>query len=225
MRPTRPEGAGFLDLETQTNYTRTAKTNAAESIGRMIDWCLGLEVDDDDMDIIVQAWRKSSDHEFSLNQSIQYISRDLLLADFELKPTVANRDPLVQLAIWESGALLKKRHHGWDTSMPMPGITISGHLWECYLFFELNNNLVLSPAQSFTVLSLMSSLDDGGTNTFRHYVNLEWDMADPSSAAYSDGVGPDGVHGMVQRAYNGRMGTEESEGVNFTPIYLIYFRG
>ena len=108
----------------------------------MVDWSLGLEIENEDLLVIDQAWKSHSDNEFSLNQSISYISNYLLLADFEIKEKVSNRDPLVQLAIWQAGGLLKKRHHGWDTSMPIPGITITDHHWECFLFFELNGDLV-----------------------------------------------------------------------------------
>ena len=142
MRPTRPQGAGYLDLENQTASSRTPQNEAAESIGRMVDWSLGLEIENEDLQLIDQAWKSHSDNEFSLNQSISYISNYLLLADFEIKKKVSNRDPLVQLAIWQAGGLLKKRHHEWATSMPMPGITIIGHHWECFLFFELNGDLV-----------------------------------------------------------------------------------
>ena len=142
MRPTRPQGAGYVDLENRTASTGTSQNEAAESIGRMIDWSLGLEIDQDDLELIELAWNSRVDLELSLNQSISYIRKYLLLADIEIKKKASNREPLVQLATWEAGGLLKKRHHGWDTSMPVPGITVTGHQWDCYLFFELNTNLV-----------------------------------------------------------------------------------
>lgn len=104
----------------------------------MVDWSLGLKMDSDDENILLLAWQGLLDHEFSLNQCISCISNYLFLVDFEIKKNVSDRDPLVQLAIWEAGCLLEKRHHGWDTSMPMPGITTSSYLWECFLFFELS---------------------------------------------------------------------------------------
>lgn len=132
MRPTRPQGACYVDLETSTISTRPAQTEAAESISRMIDWCLRLEIDMDDKDIILLAWPNLSDYEFSLIQCTPYISNYLLLVDVGIKTSISNCGPLVQHAIWEAGGLLKKRHHRWDASMPMPGITINGHLWECF---------------------------------------------------------------------------------------------
>ena len=64
MRPTRPQGAGYVDLETRIASTRTTQNEPAESIGRMIDWCLGLEIDSDDKDIILLARRNLVDDEF-----------------------------------------------------------------------------------------------------------------------------------------------------------------
>lgn len=47
---------------------------------------------------------------------------------------------------WEDlqllGALLKHQHHGWNTTMPMPGIIIDGHNWSYFLFLESSGNLV-----------------------------------------------------------------------------------
>ncbi len=206
MRPTRPQGAGYVDLEAHTASARTAQTEAGETIGRMIDWCLGLEIDKDDKDLILQARQNQSDFEFSINQCNSYISSYLLLVDFEIKKTVSSRDPLVQLAIWEAGGLLKKRHHGWDTSMPMPGITIDGHHWECYLFFKLNKDLVRPCIPKLHCVITNVNIDDGGANIIWHYLDLERDMANSIRATYSDGVGPDRVHDMVQKARSRRIG-------------------
>lgn len=108
----------------------------------MVDWSLGMNVDKDDMKVIRQAYSKTEDHAASLNQSISYIKNHPLILDIEIKKTLQPRDPQVQLAIWASSALLKKRLMGWDTSMPMPALAINGHLWEYYIFFEMEDDLV-----------------------------------------------------------------------------------
>ena len=106
MRPTRPQGAGYVDLENRTASTGTSQNEAAESIGRMIDWSLGPEIDQDDLELIELARNSRMDLELSLNQSISYIRKYLLLADIEIKKA-SNREPLVQLATWEADGLLK----------------------------------------------------------------------------------------------------------------------
>lgn len=108
----------------------------------MIDWCLALKVDPRDMMMIAEAFAKIPDYAASLNQSASFIKNNALILDIEIKKVVQPRDPKVQLAIWASSALLKKRLISWDTSLPMPAVAISGHSWEYYIFFELGKNLV-----------------------------------------------------------------------------------
>ena len=119
--------------------------NTAENMGRMVDWCLAMNVDEDDMKVIHQAYAKDADNASSLNQSLSYIRNKPLILDIEIKKTLQPRDPQVQLAIWASAALLKKRLHGWDTSMPSPAIAIDGDVWRYYIFFEMDNDLVRTP--------------------------------------------------------------------------------
>ena len=103
-----------------------------------------MNINSDDMDLIEQAFQNSPDMECTLNQSVSYTRYNPLILDIEIKKTLQLRDPELQLAIWAAAALLKKRHHKWDTSMPMPAISINGHKWEYYIFFEMNENLVCS---------------------------------------------------------------------------------
>lgn len=120
---------------------------AAENMGRMVDWCLAMNIDANDMNTIrkAQAQAKADYNACSLNQSLSYIRNHPLIMDFEIKKTLQPRDPQVQLAIWASSALLKKRLHGWDTSLPMPAVTITGHAWDYYIFFEMGEDLVRVP--------------------------------------------------------------------------------
>ena len=101
-----------------------------------------MTVERNDMKIIYQAFARAEDNAASLNQSLSYIKNHPLILDIGVKKPLQTRDPRVQLAIWASSALLKKRLHGWDTSMPMPAIAIDGHVWDYYIFFEQNNKLV-----------------------------------------------------------------------------------
>ena len=134
----KPDGAALLNDDQSDTKSKTA----SDDIGRMIDWCLGMAVDSDHQALIRKAYQKSADMERSLNQSLSYIRNNPLILDIEIKKTFQPRDPEVQLAIWASAALLKKRHHKWDTSMPMPAIVVNGHNWHYYIFFELNEELV-----------------------------------------------------------------------------------
>ena len=222
MRPTRPEGAGYIDLEVISNNSRAT---AAEGLSRMVDRCLGFKLSFDHKARILRAWRKLYDNEFSLNQSISYINSNLIFVDFEVKKKVAgSRDPLVQLTIWEMAWLLKRQHHGWDTSMPMPGITINGHSWECYLFFEMDRELVCLPALMCYYTSTNVGLDCCRANSFWQYSRLAWNMANSLPTAYSDGVGPHRVHSMVQRAHNRKLGGQ-CDVIDCVPIVYTYYQG
>ena len=145
IRSTKPGGSSPIDCDSQT-VNSDAKTNTAlENLGRMVDWCLAMNVDQEDMNIIRRWYTKIYDNVCSLNQSLSYIRDYPLILDIEIKKTLQPRDPQVQLAIWASSALLKKRLHGWDTSMPMPAITVNGDQWEYYIFFEMGKDLVRAP--------------------------------------------------------------------------------
>ena len=108
----------------------------------MVDWCVGIDVDANEMEVIEEAFAKTIDHATSLNQTFSYIRDYPLILDIEIKKVLQPRDPQVQLAIWASAALLKKRLMGWDTSLPMPAVAVNGHSWDFYIFFEVNQKLV-----------------------------------------------------------------------------------
>ena len=138
----RPDTKTHIDCDAQSVTSDSKTKSYPESLGRMIDWCLGLNVDRADMAVIRKAFADIVDNAASLNQSLSYIRNTPLILNIEIKKTLQPRDSQVQLAIWASSALCKKRIMGWDTSMPMPAIAVHGHLWEFYIFFEMNKNLV-----------------------------------------------------------------------------------
>ncbi|KAL8953319.1 MAG: hypothetical protein Q9222_000813 [Ikaeria aurantiellina] len=115
----------------------------SQSVSKMVDWTLALDPDNEDEDIIDTAFNTMNCGECSLNQSSSYIRKSALFTDFELKKPHPGSDPGVQLALWESGALLKKRWHGWDTSLPMPGVFVDGYVWHWCLFVAVGKGLVM----------------------------------------------------------------------------------
>ena len=144
MRPKRPspDESIPIDCDAQTVTSDGKVKTPSDNVGRMIDWCLALNVDGNDMEVIQQAFSKTRDYKSSLNQTFSYIRHHPLILDIEIKKVSQPRDPQVQLAIWASAALLKKRHMGWNTSLPMPAVAINGHSWDYYIFFEMDKNLV-----------------------------------------------------------------------------------
>ena len=108
----------------------------------MVDLSIGLDLNRDDERTVDSAFNKMLDNDQSLNQSLSYIKDTPLMVDIELEKTYGNRDPRVQLAVWKAGAFKKMRYHGWDASLPMPGITVSESEWDCFLFFVQDSGLV-----------------------------------------------------------------------------------
>lgn len=142
FRPTIPNGAP-LALEGDSEIvSSTSAAQESRSLARMVDWCLGLRLGYDDGQLVTSAFRKIRLNETSLNQTVAFIKQCPLFLDIEIKKTQTNRNPEVQLAIWASGALRKKQHHGWDTNLPMPAIAVNGHSWDYYLFFGWDDHLV-----------------------------------------------------------------------------------
>lgn len=142
MRMMRPNGRP-LDNGTSSTGAQTIITEDVDvTTSRMVDMALGLELDYEASSIVSRAFETMRDNEHSLNQSLAYIRDTPLFLDFELKKTISNRDPEVQLGIWTAALQLKRLHHGWNTSMPMPGIVVNGHDWVYYLTFEKDDGLV-----------------------------------------------------------------------------------
>ena len=137
----RPNGVPLPD-EARSTGSKTATDDGDVTTTRMVDLALGLNLDDRESEIVAETFRSMMDNEHSLNQSLAYIRDTPLFLDLELKKAVSNRDPDVQLAIWQAALYAKRLYHGWDTSMPMPGIVVSGYDWQCYVMFERDGGLV-----------------------------------------------------------------------------------
>lgn len=149
-----PDGK-ILDSDQQTvtsGSNTTAGADHGRTTTRMIDWSMTLKIHEDDLTIMNLAAQKMRDYKWGVNQSQSYIKTSPIFLDIEVKRSMYDRDPRVQLSIWAAGALLKRRHHGWDTQMPMPAIAIYGDRWEYFISFEVNKDLVGLPLSIFCAL-------------------------------------------------------------------------
>lgn len=141
-------------IATEENSTTvTTEGGKLTPVGRMIDWALALRLNDDESMLVNRAFGTVEYVWRSMNQSLTDFIRECpIFVDLELKKELSLRDPEVQLAVWASAGLLKKRQMQWSTELPMPGIVVDGHMWASYLFFEQNEKLV-SP--SFLAIDLL----------------------------------------------------------------------
>ena len=137
----RPNSRDPVENEAQSITGSTAE-NDTSTTSRMIDLQLGLLLDNCDTKILSRAFANMKDNDQSVNQSTSFIRTVPAIVDFELKKIATNRIPEVQLAIWHAGLYSKRKRHNWDTSMPIPGVTINGYDWQFYITFERDGGLV-----------------------------------------------------------------------------------
>ena len=122
----------------------------------MIDLGIGLVLSFDEQRTVQRYFRSVLDGEKSLNQTLSYPVSIPLFLDLELKKTNSERQPEVQLGVWQAAGFLKRQYEGWnEESMPMPGICINGHVWTYYITFQVKaDDDVVSAAPPQTPRSL-----------------------------------------------------------------------
>ncbi|KAL8904048.1 MAG: hypothetical protein Q9171_007189, partial [Xanthocarpia ochracea] len=111
-------------------------------ISKLIDWAMGLKLSEMEVLRISRAFSKlDRPLERSVNQTFGNLSYCPLFLLLEVKKSNQKTDPRIQLAIWASAAFTKYNMHAWDTSFPIPGVTVNGHEWELFLFYERNDTV------------------------------------------------------------------------------------
>ena len=146
----------------------SSTTGIGSTTSRMVDRQFGLRLSEDEKQIITNAF-KTMDHTLcSLNQTLAPFTKTIpTVVDFEVKAQRDHRDPKVQLAVWASALYSKRGYHGWDTSMPVPGITIIGDEWQCFLTFKGQEELVGNAFPALEMPTNRPDLDHDGPYTFR----------------------------------------------------------
>ncbi|KAI4208903.1 MAG: hypothetical protein LQ351_008102 [Letrouitia transgressa] len=145
---------------------------------RYVDWMLALSPNNRELDLIDEAYQYQSHYGRSLNQTIGPVASCPIFLDIEIKKTHTVRDSRIQLAIWETAAIKKRKVHGWSTSFPIPAITVNGHDWTLYIFYELNNGKVvmMGPVkmgstrdlqEAWRLLRMLWTLVQWGINDYR----------------------------------------------------------
>ncbi|KAL9002775.1 MAG: hypothetical protein Q9188_004317 [Gyalolechia gomerana] len=171
-------------IAAEGSIANTDTENLTTPIGRMIDWVLALRLDDHETKLMSDAFATLPYAKRSLNQSLTDFLRECpIFLDFELKKELSARDPEVQLAVWASAGLSKRKLMGWDSGLPMPGIVVDGHVWTCYLFFEQNNHVIMlgpieigstsTPRGTWQVYYQLMLLVDWGANEYRAWFEKE----------------------------------------------------
>ncbi|KAL8856241.1 MAG: hypothetical protein Q9178_007158 [Gyalolechia marmorata] len=174
IRMRRPGNGSLID-ETKSKVSAADETEMTTT--RMVDVALGLDLSIEDRKSVTNGWAKRgiTDYAWSLNQSLSYIKMNPLFLDMELKKADQTRDPLVQLGMWMAGLFEKRRHHGWDQSVPMPGLVIDGPQWSLYIGYARDDGVVMMACEP---LRFGSTEDIAGTFEIIYKLNilLQWGL-------------------------------------------------
>ena len=211
FRMRRPNGSE-LDVGGSTVASGVAQDSVTTS--RMIDSVLGLQLEEEEEDVILSGFTTLKENERSLNQALSYFPDLPIFLDIEIKQESSARDPKVQLAVWAVGGYKKRLHHKWDTSMPMPGVVISGTRWELYIFYERGSGLVSScpreeRVREYETMSLTNPADHDGPYTYRRYVRPQWHIRDCVQAEYPNGMGYYRIQELVRGQNRGLVPRED----------------
>lgn len=161
FRVSRPNLNGVPGVADELNpdAQSTIAGDEGDSTTRMIDWSLGLCLGRNELSIIEDAFdTMTADTERSLNQTFAAYTKSIpMFLDIEVKQAHQKAPPDVQLAIWAGALYKKRRYHGWDTSLPQPGIVVDGLQWDLYITYER------SPGRLVRMLSFIEAIH---TNIF-----------------------------------------------------------
>ena len=129
--------------ETSIVFDNASHTSTIdESENTILDMQYGFWLSEDDKDALRQQYRGLAPDDRIINQTQALFTKDVpTFVDFKLKRDSVE-DPKFQLAVWGAGLYLKRKHHKWDVSMPIIGVTIESHIWQCFLLFESGDKLV-----------------------------------------------------------------------------------
>ena len=140
MRPILPyKGPPGYDDE---GSTEASTTDEGLQLSKLIDWTVALVSIATERNLIGKAFGQINMWLGSLNQTFGPYGDCACFMELEVKKTQAARDSRLQIATWASAGIKKKNFHDWDTSFPMPAITVDGHKWELCIFWESNKDVV-----------------------------------------------------------------------------------
>ncbi|KAL8777776.1 MAG: hypothetical protein Q9194_002359 [Teloschistes cf. exilis] len=170
--------------------SNTTGTDAGKdsTIGKMVDWVMALTLSWKDQDYIQDAFSTIVEvNMHSVNQTRGFAHLSPMWLYLELKTHYQAIDPRIQLAVFAVAGISKRRIMGWDTSFPTPGITAEGHQWRLYIFFEMNEKimmmgpLMIGSTESRTgmwhLMRSMHALVEWGATQYRQWFNdvvLDW---------------------------------------------------
>ncbi|KAL8685947.1 MAG: hypothetical protein Q9218_007449 [Villophora microphyllina] len=135
--------AGAAPVVQGQNSKGASTTSGSEgskdsTLDKMVDWVMALTLSWDNQRYLQKAFATIPEiNQHSVNQTRGFTHLSPFWLYLELKKHYQAIDPRIQLAVFAAAGIAKKNYMGWDTMFPTPGITVEGHQWRLYIFFEV----------------------------------------------------------------------------------------
>ena len=107
-----------------------------KKLERKIDFAMALHLSAQEQDTLAKGTYASDDDIPSINQTSGFTRYVPMFLNVEIKRENAGVDPLVQLAVWIAAEFKKRVIEGYDRSMPVIAIAITGYTWDLYVAYE-----------------------------------------------------------------------------------------
>ncbi|KAI4194273.1 MAG: hypothetical protein LQ350_007876 [Teloschistes chrysophthalmus] len=145
--PEPPQGQPGRKSQGQTSKDSRSDGGKELSLQRQVDRVMALKISLEVKDRLNKAFSAFPlPNLHSVNQTLGSTSLSPIWLNLELKKRNQPVDPRIQLAIWATAGIKKRQPMGWDDSFPIPGIMVEGHIWRLYIFFVLQNSVMMMGA-------------------------------------------------------------------------------
>ena len=94
---------------------------------------MGLHLDDKEIECLQQG---VFDGMSSINQTSGFTRFTPIFLNIEVKRQHAGVDPMVQLGVWVAAEYQKRVQEGYDRSMPVLAISVTGAKWDLYIAYD-----------------------------------------------------------------------------------------
>lgn len=149
-------------------------------IQKKIDYVLTLVLTDAQKKQLKNAFTKLAPEHQSLTQCLDTaLAYSPIFAYIEVKIINQARDPTVQLAIWIAAGFKKNLQAGYDMTMPVPAISITGDYWDLYVAYWNDGEIImLGPTEigntrnilgAFQILGALTAIGKWGAELYREW--------------------------------------------------------
>jgi hypothetical protein len=110
-------------------------SNTFGKLNKKIDYALGLQLPSNDIKVLQKASYNSQGFP-SINQTATFTNFIPMFLNVEVKTHMPYANPGVQLAVWVAAEFRKREIEGYDRSMPVLAIAVTGDDWQIYIAYD-----------------------------------------------------------------------------------------